>query len=401
MERLENPHHATSAILVGGTNGKGSVTAMIENIVAATGEYQVGSTISPHLAEITERIRLQGTPLPTSLWIQGVEALKEIVALMRQEPSLGAPSFFELVTALAFWAFRETDRDLAVIEVGLGGRLDATNVTCPEISVITNIGTDHRELLGPDRPSIAREKLGICRPKRFLVTGEHDPQILDIFRAECEKKKSEFIVAAEYPSNPFFKVLESHARGHRLALPEVADPVEFPLPGLHQLDNLAVTLTTVDRLRQNGFEIPAAAVAQGLNTVRWPGRLQWINGAPPVLLDGAHNDEGLRSLLTYLERFPLPRPAHLVLGVLQNKPAAEMARLLAPHVDSLAFVAPQATRALDHSAFDQEIKPTDTRWTWHPTLTSALEAGEKAASILITGSLYLVADYLRLRPPAA
>ncbi len=394
MERLEHPQRQYPAVLVGGTNGKGSVTALLESIVAATDIYQVGATISPHLVELTERIRLNGGPMPAEHWIAGAEALQDIVKVMDRESSLGPPSFFELVTALAFFAFRETDIDLAVVEVGLGGRLDATNVCHPEVSIITNIGTDHRELLGSDRPSIAREKLGIMRPKRPLITAERDPEILAIFQEACRKAKVPLIEARP---QDFFEVAESTAHGHRLRVSGVAEEVHLPLPGLHQLDNLALVLAAVRVLTEHGFDIPPTAVAAGISRVSWPGRLQWLPGKPPILVDGAHNTEGLASLTSFLDRFPLERPCHLVLGTLQKKPAAAMAAALAPYVDTLAFVPPVSSRATTRAEFDADIAPQDHRWTWYDNLPEALSAGATAKSMLVCGSLYLVADLLRLK----
>ncbi|HNW34367.1 MAG TPA: Mur ligase family protein, partial [Candidatus Ozemobacteraceae bacterium] len=147
-ERLENPQHDVPCVVIGGTNGKGSVTAMLESIVAAGGIYTTGATVSPHLVDLTERIRIQTDLLPEPLWVRGIETIQDVVKTMEREASIGTPSFFEVITALALWAFRETERDLAFVEVGLGGRLDATNIIHPAVSVITNIGTDHQELLG-------------------------------------------------------------------------------------------------------------------------------------------------------------------------------------------------------------------------------------------------------------
>ncbi len=392
LERLDNPQNQYPAVLIGGTNGKGSVTVLLEHIFAATADYQVGSTVSPHLVDLTERIRLQCASLPESYWVEGVTALQDIVKVMERESSIGAPSFFELVTALAFLAFRESDRDLAFIEVGLGGRLDATNVCHPEVSVITNIGTDHREILGPDRPAIAREKLGIIRRKRPLVTAERDPAILALFREACQKEKAPLIVVDQ---KDHFRVVESTPYGHRLQVNGIPGEVTLPLPGLHQLDNLAIALTVVDLLVKNHFEVTPEAIAQGIARVSWPGRLQWLAGRPPILVDGAHNLEGLASLLAYLDRFPMERPCHLVLGALQKKPFVELARALAGRADSLAFVPPATPRAVTREEFAAQVAPLDPRWRWHDTLDSALAAGRQAKSILVSGSLYLAADLLR------
>lgn len=391
MERLQYPHRSASCILVGGTNGKGSVTAILESILSSTGEYQIGSIISPHVLCLEERIRLNKKYITANLLTKGVETLVEPSVIMEREPSLGAPSFFELITALAFWAFRESLCDVNIIEVGLGGRLDATNVADPEISVITNIGTDHKEILGPTRKDIAREKLGIARKRRALITGEKDPEILNIFADECDKLKSTLVKVSE---GDYYSVVDSHAKGHQIRLPDISQNVSFPLAGMHQLDNLNVALATVVQMRKNGFCISDQAMIDGISGVFWPGRLQWIDGTPPILLDGAHNSEGMSSLLGYLNKFPLPKPCHIILGTLQNKPAMEMATDLAPFGDSLSFVSPPCHRAIGKTGFEDCIKPTDKRWFWSETLGEALEMGRNSASILITGSLYLVSEFL-------
>lgn len=394
-ERLENPQHDVPCVVIGGTNGKGSVTALLESMVTAGNAYQTGSTISPHLLSLTERIRIQTGRLAESEWVRGVEAVQDIVKLMEREPSIGAPSFFEVMTALALWAFRETERDLAFVEVGLGGRLDAANIIYPEASVITNIGTDHQELLGADRLSIAREKLGIIRPKVPLITGESDSQILDLFAETCKGKK---IPLHTVGHNQGFKLLESTPRGHRLILDGCATESVLPLPGAHQLKNLSIALEVIECLRKRGFDLPPDNITSGIDSVRWPGRLQWIDGAPPVLLDGAHNEEGLNSLLAYLDAFPPPRPLHIVFGGLQKKPVSKMAGELAKRADSLAYVAPSTPRAVNAAGFQSIVLPTDQRWKLHETLNAALAAGGAAGTILVTGSLYLVADYLRAHP---
>ncbi|MBI3038466.1 bifunctional folylpolyglutamate synthase/dihydrofolate synthase [bacterium] len=392
LDRLGNPQRDFPSVIVAGTNGKGSVTVLLESIFSATGQYQVGSTTSPHLVRVTERIRIQNNDLSASAWVEGVKAMQGIVKTMEREPSIGAPTFFELVTALAFWAFRENDCDIAILEVGLGGRLDATNIVTPEIAIITNIGTDHADLLGPDKPSIAKEKLGILKKRGVLITGEKDPSILDIFQKTCLKRKAELIVS-DISKNA--ETIESHRHGHNITLPGISKQFDFPLVGRHQIENLSVALSAVSKLRKNGFEISQEAVMNGIMNVRWPGRLQWFYDDPPVLIDGAHNIEGLSSLVYYLKEFPMPQPCNLILGVLRGKPASKIALSLAPFAEYLTFVPPSTDRALDFKEFETQIQPTDSRWVWCDDFPSALSSTRKSASILIAGSLYLVADFLK------
>ncbi len=394
LESLGHPERQFPSVLVAGTNGKGSVTAMLEAIFAAGETYQVGATISPHLFSVLDRVRLGGRNIDEALFIRCVEALHDPVdALEEQADELGAASFFELTTALAFWAFAESEIDLAIVEIGLGGRLDATNVVVPEVAVITNIGTDHTEMLGQTRMAIAGEKLGILKKKGLLVTAETDPQILALFEARCAELKGK-MTRASLPA--WCRVLESTARGHRLAIDDAGE-VEMAMPGEHQLQNLACALTALEQLRKNGFDVAPAAVAAGLAKVRWPARLQWLTGPGglPLLVDGAHNAEGVGALTSYLQRFPLPRPCHLVFGALQGKPVAEMAAALAQHADSLVFVPPPTPRSLTEPEFRRMLATVDPRWRWSESLTEAMNAPAGTASCLLTGSLYLAAEYLR------
>lgn len=398
---LDHPEREYPSVLIAGTNGKGSVVAMLEAIVEATGTYETGATVSPHLLDVRERVRWRGASIPPEVFVTGVEALAEPVAALRADSGgLGEPSFFELVTALAFWAFREQSIDLALVEIGLGGRLDATNVVTPEVAIITNIGTDHQELLGESRLAIATEKLGILKRKGVVVTGERDPAILALFRERAAEMKGAVI---ESRLSDEIRVLESTALGHRLAVAGAGE-CGLRLPGAHQIENLACVVTAIETLRANGFDIPPAAIQAGLERVRWPGRLDWRHhGDPPLplLLDGAHNREGLAALTAYLERWPMPRPCHLVFGTVQGKPVDEMAAALARHADSLVFVPPASGRAATEALFEQRVRPLDNRWRFTADLATALtSAPSGTASLLVTGSLYLVADYLRLTTPA-
>ena len=389
-EKLGNPQLEYPVVLVGGTNGKGSVTAILESVFRAAQTYQTGTMISPHLFSLHERIRLNGDFLPGNLLSEGLSAMMEFIRIMEKEPSLGPPSFFELITAIGFLTFRETLRDIALVEVGMGGRLDATNISSPEVSVITNIGTDHKEQLGDTREKIAVEKLGIIRKKRPLVTGEKDPVILEIFKQKCAEKGAVLVHASD---SKLFSLVSSHPRGHRIEIS--GSEIDFPLAGSHQLENLAVALATIRELRNNGFEITPKQLSAGISSATWPGRLQWVDHSPPVLLDGAHNHEGLISLSKYLDEFPLPQPAHIILGTLRDKPFTEMASLLSQRGVQLTFVPPPCRRSLSKSEFEESIKATDHRWEWADDLDSAIKRVPSAASVLVTGSLYLISDFIR------
>ena len=392
LDELGKPQLEYATILIGGTNGKGSVTSITESILLNCPDYQVGSYTSPHLLNMRERIKSQGVQISEKMLVDGVDAIKDIVKLMDKEPSIGSPAFFEVMTAIGFWALREMDTDIALVEVGLGGRFDATNACSPEISVITNIGTDHQQFLGDTKEKIAHEKLGIIRKNHPLFTTEKDPAILEIFKKECDEKKARLVVIK---ANYGFELIESRKDGHRIKFPFADEEVFFPMPGAHQLENLSLVMAIVEQMRKNGFDIPDEAIIEGVRKAHWAGRLQWFPGEQEMLLDGAHNNEGLDSLINYLETFQSTEPMNIIFGALRDKPMAEMGKRLVKFGNKLCFVPPTCPRC--PSKEDFEKTEMNDKWQWFDDYKSALEAckKDKEHKILVCGSLYLISDALK------
>lgn len=393
LEELDKPQLEYANILIGGTNGKGSVTSITESILLHCPDYQIGSYTSPHLLSLRERIKIQGECISEKMVIDGVKAIKEVTKVMDKEPSIGAPAFFETMTALGFWALREADTDIAIVEVGLGGRFDATNACGPEISVITNIGTDHQQFLGDTKEKIAHEKLGIIRKNHPLLTTEKDPAILEIFQKECDEKKAKLVVIK---ANYGFELIESREDGHMIKLPFSEEPIFFKMPGAHQLENLSLVMAIIEQMRKNKFYIPDEAIIEGIKEAHWPGRLQWIPGEPTMLLDGAHNAEGLDTLISYLESFQSKEPLNIIFGALKDKPMAEMAKRLEKFGNKLCFVPPTCPRC--PSKEDFEKSGISEKWQWFDDYKSALAEcqADKYHKILVCGSLYLISDALRV-----
>lgn len=393
LDELEKPQLEYACILIGGTNGKGSVTSITESILKHCPDYQIGSYTSPHLLSLRERIKVMGEPISEKMVVDGVKQIKEITKVMDKEASIGAPAFFEVMTALGFWALKESDIDIALVEVGLGGRLDATNACGPEISVITNIGTDHQQFLGDTKEKIAHEKLGIIRKNHPLFTTEKDPAILEIFKQECEEKKAKLVVIE---ANYGFELIESRRDGHMIRLPFAEEPIFFPMPGAHQLENLSLVMAIIEQMRKNKFEIPDEAIIEGIKEAHWAGRLQWIPGEPEMLLDGAHNNEGLDSLITYLNTYQSEEPMNIIFGALRDKPMAEMAKRLEQFGNKLCFVPPTCPRCPSKEDFDKS--GISEKWNWFDDYKSALAEcqADKDHKILVCGSLYLISDALRV-----
>lgn len=328
---LGDPHLAFPVIHVAGTNGKGSVVRMLGAVLRAAG-YRVGEYISPHLQQVNERININGSDI-SDLELSGI--LYELDAARRAwgEATLedGTPvdralTYFEMMTAAAFLAMQRSGVGVAVIEVGMGGRLDASNVVDPIVSVITSISMDHVEQLGPDIPSIAAEKAGIIKPGRPVVVGPLSPPAASVIRAIAHERGARFVqFDRDFRVNP--------GREGRFAwsgLGLTLRDLEVRLPGSHQLDNAGVAIAALE-LCGAVLPVSEAALREGLRSVVHAGRLEWL--APELLVDCAHNADGAQRLAAYLRELPWDRPRTLLLGMSGDKDARSVAVTLSAQVD--------------------------------------------------------------------
>lgn len=371
LAALGHPERAYPVVLIGGTNGKGSTGAFLAHACRASG-LRVGWATSPHLVAITERIWLDGAPIPS-------EALElHLAEVLQAEQSLGLEAtYFELVIAASYLTFRSAAIELAVVEVGLGGRWDATNAAEPALSILTNVALDHQAYLGDSLAAIAREKLCIGRAGRPLVVGPSLlPQWLAPFR-ECEMR----LVRAPQMEGATLHWDHSLVQGHRIGL-----------AGAHQIENLATALEALHQLRNLGFQLPAEAVWSGLEACRWPGRLWQVPGLPGVWLDGAHNPHGARALAAHALATQV-RP-HLFFGAMQDKDLAGMATaFLAMKPAGLTFIRGVQERYAEAPALR-------TAWGREVACLSLAEAARRLrqpAEVphLVAGSLYLIGDLLQ------
>ncbi len=336
-----SPERGFESVHVAGTNGKGSVAAMIASVLSQGG-WRVGLFTSPHLHRLVERFRIGGRSMPRGELSRRVHELRPWL----DKKSTPALSFFEVCTLLAFEWFRDKHCDVVVLEVGLGGRLDSTNVVQPKLSVITRIGLDHTDRLGPSLRHIAREKAGIIKAGVPVVAGVREPEALAVIRARARRLGAsllridrEFSVAARGAAYDV-RVGEALLRGLRL-----------PLVGSYQADNLGCAVAGLQVLAQEGFAVDDAALQKGLARVRWPGRLELIPGPPDVLCDAAHNPDACAELAKYLDGLAgVYARKVLIFGVLRDKDHASMLELLLPRVDAVVYVTPASPRATLASA---------------------------------------------------
>ncbi len=392
LKALGNPQNNFASILVGGTNGKGSVTAMLESIMLQTEIYNIGSFTSPHLLSLKERIKINGNEISDKLL---TETAKKIQALF-SEPNaedIKKSAFFESITAAAFLAFEASETDLAILEVGLGGRYDSTNTASPEFSIITNVGTDHKEFLGNTKKEIAIEKLEIVHKKRSLITAEKDPEILALFKDKTDSCSSALINVNE---KTYFELIESNQQGHRLKL--LNSEIFLHMPGDHQLENLKVALEGINQLRINGFDISDKAIVTGLEKVKWLGRLTKLSDNPPFFIDAAHNIESVQALTTYLTTYWPNKKFNIIFGSLRDKPAENMLSILAPHAAHFYFAVPPTPRALT----EEELSKLDTSGiasTFCESVSKAFTKCEqdKSTPVICCGSIYLISEALKLQ----
>ena len=370
---LDHPERAYPSMLVGGTNGKGSVAAMLDAILGATSR-RTGLYTSPHLVRPNERIRVAGEDLATPEFHRVLGIIRAACERGLAADKLAAhPSFFEVMTAAALCAFRDAGVDVAVLEVGLGGRLDATNATEPLASAIVTVSLDHLETLGATLEAIALEKAGIVRAGRPLVSGVAQPDVVAVLRAKCDAVGATYI----------------DARATKLP-----SGVRLSLDGTHQRDNARVALAAFEAFSQELGDAPdSRAMRHGLETARWPGRLQLIAGAPSILLDGAHNVAGAEALAAHLALRGGPRPV-LLFAAMADKDISGILGPLVPHVASVVTTQPGVARAADSKDVAAAARALGLPAGAEPDPARALEKARTLAGpgglVLVAGSLYLV-----------
>ncbi len=371
LEALGNPERAYRVVHVAGTNGKGSTCAMIEAGLRAAG-IRTGLFTSPHLIEPTERIQIDGIPVSPADFERAFNVVHEAAEKLDLDCH---PTYFETVTAMAFWLFREERVHTAVIEVGLGGRLDSTNVVEPALTVITPIDFDHEAYLGHTIEAIASEKAGILKPGVPAVFAPQRPEALAVLEARAAELRVP--IAGDFE----IRDLVIDARGSRFS------GIVVPLAGEHQVDN---AVTAARALRALGIS------PEGIEDARWPGRIEHVSPNPDVILDGAHNPAGARALARYLERFYGGRRIWLIYGAMRDKAIDEVAGVLFPIATELVLTAPDGARALRPEALAEFAG----RGHIEPNVEAAfLYARSHAAEedvIVITGSLFLVGEARRM-----
>jgi len=396
MERMNEPHRRFRSVHIAGTNGKGSTASFLDSMLRAAG-YRVGLYTSPHLVSFTERIRIDGMPVSEQQVVKLADRVRQCAAGTGPDGREAlSPTFFEVTTAMAFTCFAESAVDIAVIETGMGGRLDSTNVIMPLVSVITNIDLEHTEFLGPTLAAIAGEKAGIIKPGIPVVTCTVQPEAVAVLEKEAARKAA-----------PLYRLAKDFG-------PDRISPGVFPsfdyrgiavnysglrtnLLGRHQVTNASLALAAVECLAAAGVSVSERAVRSGLEQAAWPGRLEQAGSRPDIYLDGAHNPASAAVLAEALGELKRGKGRLvLVLGILRDKDHRRIIERLVPLADRVIVTKPQYDRAMDIRALAGEVRILQTDVTTADSVSAAINLARGSASeddlIVITGSLYTVGD---------
>ncbi len=401
LERLGKPHLAARTVHIAGTKGKGSTAAMIASALAASG-YKTGLYTSPHLIDLRERFRVDGRLISQVELVELVDRLKPEVTAVNKKASYGRLTTFELLTALAFLYFAQEGVDFQVVEAGLGGRLDATNVVRPEVCVITSINLDHTDVLGDSLAKIAAEKAGIIKPGVVVVISPQPGEAAEVIEEACRQNGAQLIrVGAEvtwqslgFENGKQLLRVSGGAGSYRLRL---------PLLGRYQMENAATAVAALEVLAGRRFDITPESIAVGLNQVSWPGRFQILRERPLVVADGAHNPAAAGELKQSIEHYfgsiaggrPSGR-AILVIGVSVDKDLAGIVRELSPLFETVVATRSRHPRAMgtapvvaEFGRYGIEARAAE---TVPQALALALSLADEDAFICITGSLFVVGE---------
>lgn len=392
LSYLGDPHRRFRSVHVAGTNGKGSVSAMLASVLHRSG-HVTGLFTSPHLVDFRERIQVGGEKIPEKELARLIEEVREFAE--RPGPPEERLTFFELTTAVAFTHFADAGVEEAVVEVGMGGRLDSTNVITPQCSVITTIGLEHTAYLGDDIASIAGEKAGIIKPGVPVITIDQDEAALNVFHQVAARTGSRLKVVGR---DIGFEPISSTLQGNKVYLEELNVTLEVPLLGRYQAANCALAGGALAELMRQGTYVPEEALIEGMAEVRWPGRMDIVSYDPLLMFDVTHTVDGAKVVAGEVRRL-LGNGVILVLGVLSDKDVDGIAAHFGPLARTAIATSPNTPRAFPGEAVAEALRPTVGDVEQVQGVSRALDRAMQIASpwdrIVVTGSLFTVGEAFR------
>jgi len=391
LSKIGNPHNSFDSIHVAGTNGKGSTVAIMDSILTAAG-YRVGTYTSPHLVDFRERITINGKFIDKKYVTDFInDNLKKIKKL--------GLTYFEAVTGLAFSYFKDEKVDIALIETGLGGRLDATNVIDPKVIVITNVATEHTKWLGFKIREIAAEKAGVIKPGVPVVTAAVNFDARKVIRQTCERQKSNLVSVFDETQWVIKEITRDSTEMDLFTRSNKYYNLRLQLAGRHQLENAMSGLIALELLEDHtGIKISSPSVAAGFRNVKWDGRLQRISNSPDIILDVAHNPAALARIREYFNEFYEDKKVIAVFGILSDKDYKQMLEELDRIADVIILTRPMTDRAADPELLAREIPKDGFNINVIPMVNDAYKAAREIAEeddvILVTGSHFTVGEVL-------
>ena len=394
LEALVNPHLGRTTVHIAGTKGKGSTAAMISSVLAAAG-YRTGLFTSPHLHNWRERVALNGHPISEKDFARLAADIQPVVLSINQESRYGKLTTFEVITAMAFSYFSAKKAGSQVLETGMGGRLDATNVVDPDVCIITSISLDHTQVLGESLAQIASEKAGIIKAGSTVVSALQPPEAAVVIEQRCRYLNVPLIIAKK---DIKWKRLRGDLSGQVFTVAGISGNYEFfiPLLGDHQLDNASLAVAALEVLKLRGIKIDFSDMAKGLSTVHWPARLQVLNSSPVVIIDGAHNVDSIKKVVESVKKYFTYERSFVIFGSSSDKDIAGMAMELAHFANRIVLTTSSHPRATTTGTLADIFKKAGVSAIVEENIVEALAntlaiAGSRDL-ILITGSLFLAAD---------
>jgi dihydrofolate synthase/folylpolyglutamate synthase len=406
LEALGSPEKSFQSVLIAGTNGKGSTAATLASVLQAAG-HKTALYTSPHLVRVNERICIDGSQISdadfATVYEQVEQAAKRLVAAGELP---WHPSFFEMLTAMAFLHFAQKEVEVAVLEVGMGGRLDATNVVEPVVAVIADISLDHQKFLGNTIAEIAEEKAGVIHEGGLVVTLPQHPAANEVIGKTVLERHAQAVSAVQYmpPVSPESQAVWAQSSRNRYPLAVMGREitVDSPLVGRHQLRNLALAIASAEQLNNAGMSVTPDAIERGIGQTRWPGRFQIIPASkilPEIVLDVAHNPDGAWALRSALSERYEGRPIMLLFAVLKDKAIEEVTQVLFPLAEHVIVTAVDNPRSATSGEVAEAAKLSGTEvasaQNFAEAIEQALKSTPKEGVLVITGSIYLVGEALR------
>ena len=399
LELLGSPHEKIKLIHVAGTNGKGSTTAMITKILRGLG-YKVGMYTSPYLEEFEERIQINGENINKNTLVNLLEEVKIAIDKVIEE-GYEHPTEFEIITALMFLYFYNERVDYGVIEVGLGGRLDSTNVLTPKVSVIASISLDHMNILGDNLKDIAKEKAGIIKEGVPVILYPQKKEVEEVI-LKIAKEKNAKVYSVEKENGKLIDIdYENLYQNVEVESYKNKYNIKLPLLGEHQILNLNVALNTIEVLcEQEKIKFDIKLVEKSLEDVKWIGRLEVLGKKPTIVIDGAHNIDGIKALRKNIEKYFKYNKIYLLLGILADKQVKEMIEEIAPVAEKIYALTPHSERAELSEDLKNEIVKYNSNTiafeSYEEAISSALQEAKEEDLILISGSLYMIGDMRKI-----